>query len=181
MKRYIKFSDKPGIQEYVLKIVVEIGPNEADQSESIAASGLQYLREPNLKEHLRLDSMDLEKLDSVIGKVLALVKKYEFHLISHKQSPKSYAYYIRFIPTDANGDEWEYPASIQFELRDHSRNDGNGSGWVSVKLYVQVFKVGDKTCFSTATTIAEVRKVLNQLKKGDYSSLQPIPAELVSD
>lgn len=155
--------------EYTFPIVIELlDDTEGHKSELAAAT---YITDPTLKRKYKLSKSQVEELDELVSDVLHVLQTNAFNILAHYQSNRSYVYYIRFIPTDESGDEWEYPAEIQFELRDHRRNAPINNSPES-NLYIQVFHVGNKDCFDTSGVLAEVKKVCKQLKQGDYSSLR---------
>ncbi len=167
MKRYVN-SNQVHNTRYLLKIIVDVYSDE-----NVAAA--TYIKDPSMKRSKKMSEDQVEELDDIIDSLISIINRYKFSLISCKQSPFSYTYYIVFTPTDDNGDEWEYSAVIQLEIRDHSRNANTEGGWVSNDRYVKLFHVGDKTCFDTSGIISEFKKICSELKKGDYSSLEPIP------
>lgn len=177
MKRMIK---SQYTQVYVLKIIIDFDPGD---DTSLAAT--TYVKHPNqLRRKLKMTEEQLEELDNVTSHILQIIEKNNFKFIDHHQSNQSYSYYIMFIPTDENGDEWPYPAVIQFEVRDHNKKSKNHSGkdipsnegWNEDKnRFLKIFKVGDTTCFNTTGVVSEVKKICAQLKQGDYSSLEPMP------
>lgn len=176
MKRWIHCNTKADNKIYRLKVIVDVSDlRDGDENTKLIASAI--LKDPQLKQSKKLSKDQFERLDSVIVKILELVNYYKFHISDRHQSPRSYSYYIRFTPVDELGNTWQYDAEIQLEVRDHPRNDGNKSGWVSDSLYIQAFHVGNKTCFDTTTTISEVRKTLHKLSKGDYSDLEEVTVE----
>ena len=139
----------------------------------IAAS--TYVKHPSIKRKFRLTDSQLEELDSAISKTLSIIESNNFKLIRHRQSSKSYSYYILFVPTDANGDQWPYPARIQFEIREHNRNDGTSGGWVNSSLHVITFDIGNNKCLHLSGLTSKVKRICFELKEGDYSQLEPFP------
>ena len=174
MKRLLTYRSSNTIFE--CKIVVNFYENTSPSRDNVAASEMQYITDPIIKKNDKFSKYQVDTLNNVIGQLLQLVEDNGFIDVTHRQSKRSYSYYIAFTPTDISGNPWPYPARFQIETRDHTRNDNNDeSDWVSDSLYVSIFKIGNKTSFNVDGVVEGVKQICEELKNGDYSSLEPIP------
>lgn len=104
MKRYVTKANN--LTHYLLRVIIEVG-----YLNDVAAS--EYVNHPKtVSKKDKLSDEELAALDGLVAQILKMLNKFNFTISKKTQSPKSYTYYIKFTPTDANGDEWEYDAEI---------------------------------------------------------------------
>lgn len=156
------------LKEYVLRVVVDVVP----QYEYSVAASTAYIQDRSIKRKLKLTKQQIEELNELVDKTLMLISSFDFKLIANYQSKRSFSYYIKFVPTDRNGDEWEYPSRIQFEIRDHISNSHMENGDASIGVKTFVFHVGGRTSFNTRGVLDSIKDTCYRLQNGDYSSLE---------
>lgn len=155
-------------------LVIELSFSE--ETDNVAAA--TYVSHPKNIKRSELYSEDrLEEFDYLVSNVINIVSSYKFDIVQTKQSPKSYAYYVGFFPTDDQGDRWEEGVKILVRLADHS-NSGERTATKTIDIHpgedvtiFRSFRVGSQQYPHEIDVIRAIKKICSQLKLGHYEVL----------
>ena len=75
-----------------------------------------------------------------------------------------------FQPADKEGNLWDETLALQIELRDHISDSHTDLGQVTQDLFVKTYYLNDKKYENMMSLFREVRNILTDLQKGDFSS-----------
>ena len=164
MKRYMQCNSK---SVPVMKIIVEVFDAEA----KIAASDdFRELTHPSVKRRYKKSDEWLRQVNDLVRSIIGSMQGRNFKIIKAYPSSKSYTYYIRFQPTDKNGDLWDQVLEFQIELRDHTSKSHKDIGQVTENLLVKTYYLEDEQYKNAYLLMKEIWRVLDALKLGDFSS-----------
>ena len=151
----------------VLKIVVNL---EQDQSRIAADTEFIPLKHPNIKRKYKQSDEWLEYINNMVRSIIGSMHGRKFKIIKAYPSNKSYTYYIRFQPTDKQGNVWNQELELQIELRDHSSNTHESFGETTSRLFVHSYNLNGKTYKQLMQLMNEIWRILDDLQDGDFST-----------
>ena len=166
MKRYIK--SKVNVSE---PIEICITMNISSQSDSVAAA--DYIPEPkSIGKKRKISEAHRRMLNDIVASFHANIEVAGFPIIDEHWPPKSYSYYITFVPITDDGVEL-LPVKLVFRVSNHSNYAADKS---SQSDFVQVVSFTlEKESFSRTTElIYEGIRILKELKKGNVGILDEI-------
>ena len=142
---------------------------------SIAASDF-VVHPQNVKKQYLVSDDDLAEYSAMIEMIFNRISRMGFEILDHKQSKKSYSYYIDFLPKDKYGNYWDEAVRIRFRISNHSNGADKfkavfdpEDGTAQQDLLVKPFVLGKKHYPTPYSLVKGVEKVLNNLQNGDYS------------
>lgn len=157
MKRYIK---------NCTRIEVEI---QLDYERSPVAAGLMS-HPKNIRKQNKLSEIKLAILDDIVTSTVSVIQSFGFQITRHRQSKKSYTYYIQFIPITDDGQPL-LPVEVLFRISgDHSSNTLKDNMTYS-SVIVKSVLIGDKEYNDPSSVILAIQDICNHLKEGDQSIL----------
>ena len=162
MKRYIK-SAVPAV-----KITIEL--SSIVDAPIAASEDFTMLTHPNVKRRYKKTDEWLKEVNDIARSIIGSMQGRNFKIIKAYPSHKSYTYYIRFQPTDTNGDLWDQILEFQIELRDHPSKSHTDLGQVSENLLVKTYYLDDEQYKNAYALMQEIWRMLDDLQKGDFSS-----------
>lgn len=169
MKRYIKSTESKSVP--TLHIYVDI---EAAIMPLAAASGIDFdnleifSKNKSIARRYKKSKNWLTPVTQMIRRILKSMDERGFNLISYKDSPQSYTYYIKFKPVDTEGNIINKELQLQIELRDHTSKT-HTEGKINDKLYVKAYYIENTEYPNTAEVLIAVYQILDKLQKGDFS------------
>ena len=165
MKRYIKASTTVP----KLRIIVDITYSEV-QVQVAASSDFKELKHPSIKRKFKKSDEWLKQVNDLVRSIIGSMNGKKFKIIKACPSNKSYTYYIRFQPSDKNGDLWDQELELQIELRDHASKTHASVGEITNRFLVKTYYLEDKTYKDMLALMREIWRILDDLQNGDFSS-----------
>lgn len=130
-----------------------------------------YLKDPvRLKDESKMSISDLNMWDDLIDSVISVLNDYEFDIIEHHQSGKSYSYYVSFYPTSEDGLRFDEPVKIVFRLSNH-RNDQDHSSNKIKRAFFKSFELDGEQYSNPVDIFFAIDEICKELQKGNYSVL----------
>lgn len=161
MKRFIKADSIP-----TLHIIIQLDPT----SDIAASVDFKEMTHPNVKQKFKKSDEWLKQVNDLARSIYGSMIARKFEILKAEPSKKSYTYYIMFQPADKEGNLWDDTLALQIELRDHISDSHTDLGQVTQDLFVKTYYLNDKKYENMMSLFREVRNILTDLQKGDFSS-----------
>ena len=157
--------------DYVLDIIMTVGPRDA-----LNVAATKIVHPKNIKRKYLMSADSLAEYDDMICMVVNRIEYKGFEILDEKQSSKSYAYYVDFLPKDENGNYWDACIRIRFRIADHDNHsmdypNTRNNNSEAYKLVRKSFVLGDDEYPTPYSLVKGVEKILDNLQNGDYSDL----------
>ncbi len=161
MKRYTRKTKLP-----VLHIIIELS-----ETDNIAASvDFKEMTQPSIKHKYKKSDEWLKYVNDLARSIYGSMLARKFNITKAEPSNKSYTYYIRFQPSDKNGDLWDSDLELQIELRDHTSKTHSDLGQVTSDLLVKTYYIENMQYKDMMSLFRKIRSILDDLQNGDFSS-----------
>lgn len=141
----------------------------------VAASGQEEFQKmpshPSIKKENKKPDEWLDELNDLAESIFVAIHGRGFYLAKEWYSKKSYTYYYRFQPTDAEGNIIEETIEIQVELRDHRSKTHHEHGELASNLFLKTYYLEDNQYSNRFNLLKAIWNLLDELKKGNFDVL----------
>ena len=122
----------------------------------------------NISKRKRISDAKLNILNEVVYSVMSAIHSHGFTVISHRQSKKSYSYYVKFWPKTDSGERL-FPIDFQFRISDHNLKQNQYKEPTTIRIIN--LQLGGQDYSNSVELIEAADRICTELKKGNVDVL----------